>query len=507
MPALPKATISLTDRSLFGNDAAEDENEDIFQSYFVERDEISRFMKDDSPFLILRAYRGEGKSAILRKALHLLKSADVVSVKTTGASLSPDVSSSDSAAWTKGWKRQILGLLASEIGSRIGAAWSDDAISLVEEAEKNGYKSRNFVSSILDRLRIAQVPEKKSLGTSNPEKTVQRWMKDGSTLWLFVDDVDENFVNSPESRAKVSSFFNACRQLINLIPELRIRTGIRPNVWKIIRSDAESLGKVDQYIIDIRWDILQLRDLLARRADAYLRRTKQNSALQYFAGIAGSYRAEQLISLIFEAEMDWGYDTVGQRQILRPPHVVLSTLSRHRPRWMIELAKLAAERAAIQKSPQIYKKHIVEVLDGFGRTRIDDLSAEYRSECAEVRELINAFADGAEDYSTADLQSRITNRILQHIDLSFTSSGRPSRPMQVAAFLYEIGFLTAREELPDGTYRHYAFAEEPELLHNRTNVDRGMAWEIHPVFRQALGLRTASGQKKNNDRKNNRKKR
>lgn len=502
MATRPTATFKLTDKTLFGNDAAEDEkDESVFQSYFVQRNEIASFLDETSSLRVLRAYRGEGKSAIIRNALHRLKAAEVINVKTTGPSLSPDITSTDSAAWTKGWKRQILGLLASEIGSRIGMAWSDDAMSLVEEAEQNGYKSRSFLSSVLDRLKISQLPEKKSIGATNHEKLVQRWMKDGSNLWLFVDDVDENFINTMEDRTKVASFFNACRQLINLIPELRIRTGIRPNVWKIIRADAESLGKVDQYIIDIRWDIAQLRDLLARRVEAYLRRMKQDAVLKSFEGIGGSYRAEQLIALLFDAEMDWGYNTTRNVAKHRQPHVVLSTLSRNRPRWMIELVKLAASRAANEKSPLIYLKHIVEVLDGFGRTRIDDLSAEYRSECAQVRDLVNAFADGAEDYSTADLHTLITNKILNHLDIYFVSTGRPQRPMQVAAFLYEIGFLTAREEVSEKEYKHYTFAEKPDLLHTRTNVDQGMTWEIHPVFRQALGMRTPTGQKKDNRKK------
>lgn len=497
MSAKLKAAIKLNDASLFGNDAAEDEIESVFHSYFVDRPEITRFLDPNSQFLVLRAYRGEGKSAILRHAAHTLTKQEILTVRSTGGSLSPDISSEDPGAWTKGWKRQILGLLAAEIGSRIGMAWSDDSISLVEEAERNGFKSRSLVSSIVDRLTFSALPQKKAAAPiGDPEKVLQRWMQGRLEVWVFVDDVDENFVNTAQARAKVSSFFGACRDITNLIPEIRIRSGIRPNIWQIIRSDAESLGKVNQYCVDIRWDTPMLRAILARRVEAYLLRTDQQHVLDSIANLTGEYGDELLIALAFEKEMEWGFNSDTGRPRSRPPHVVMSTLSKHRPRWMIELAKLAATKAHELRVNQIGKSHIFDVLEGFGRTRIDDLSAEYRCECPQIREIINAFADGQEDFSTAELQTLIEKRITSHLDLTFASSGRSRQPLKIAAFLYEIGFLTARETLPSKEYRHYTFAEKPELLHNRTNLDRGMSWEIHPVFRQALGLRTSSGRKK-----------
>lgn len=66
--------------------------------------------------------------------------------------------------------------------------------------------------------------------------------------------------------------------------------------------------------------------------------------------------------------------------------------------------------------------------------------------------------------------------------------GNPS-PREIAYFLYQIGFLSAREDYTDGTYTHYFFAEKPELFVTENNIDQGMSWEIHPVFRQTLDLK------------------
>ncbi len=490
--------IDVSDTTLFGNDAAEDESQQIFESYFLSRPEIDQFTDVSHRLRILRAYRGEGKSAILRMAFHVIKEKDYIAVRTTGASLAPDVTGSDPSAWTKGWKQAMFSHLASEIGAQIGMAWSDDAMSLVDEAERNGFRARSFTSGVLDRINGLKMPERRVLGTPNAERLLQRWQRGRPKVWLFVDDVDENFANTPEFRAKVAAFFSASRQVMTLVPDIRIRTGVRPNVWRIIRSDAESLSKVDQYAIDIGWDESLLRGVLAKRVEGYLLRTGQDAVLSRFDGMKPAIRDERLVAMAFDEPMEWGFDKEQMKPKYRPPHVVMATLSSHLPRWMIEIAKLAAAHATTSRSvtnAKISKTDIVDVLEGFGRSRIDDLAAEYTSECAQVREIISAFADGAEDYSTAELHTAITNRIMQGTPVTLANCGRVTRPTQIAAFLYEIGFLTAREEGEDGHYVHYTFAQEPDLLHSRTNLDRGMSWEIHPVFRQSLGLRTASGAK------------
>jgi hypothetical protein len=489
-------SINLVDQTLFGNDAAEDEAADVFDSYFVSRQEVNDFLSPTNKLLVLRAYRGEGKSAVLRKTIHLLSAKGAILAQSTGSSLSPAVSGANPDEWTRGWKRAIFGLLACEIGSRIGVAWSDDAMSLVEEAEKEGFKSRSFVSGVCDRLQKSPAPlARQAMGTPAPEGVVQRWLKEKPEAWVFVDDVDENFQNTPEFRAKIASFFSACRQIVNKVPEIRIRTVIRPNVWTIVRAEAESLSKAEQYMRDLVWDEPLMRSVLAKRIEGYLERSNLKAALYALCNDRGAIREEKLIRYVFQQEMAWGYDVERHVAKYRPPHVVMCTLSQMRPRWMIELAKAAAKVAKAAGEPVIRIEHISGILAGFGQRRIADLSAEYSSLCPQIGEIITAFAGQSEDFKTADLHRTIENRVLPGLAVSVSGVGGVTKPSQVAALLYEIGFLTARQALPDGKYQHYSFAEKPDLLHSRANIDQGMSWEIHPVFRQALGLRSADGTK------------
>ena len=499
---IPEPKINLVDSSLFGNDAAEDEDDNIFDSYFVSRQEVKDFSNSDRKLCILRAYRGEGKSAVIRHVWSIFAHKGDVVVRTTGSTIPlPGVVGVDPDAWTRAWQRGIFTLLASEIGSKIGVAWGDDAMSLVEEAEKNGFKSRSLLSAVCDRLQKSPLALKRDpKGTADAERVVARWIKERPPVWVFVDNVDENFENTREFRAKVASFFSACRNIVNLVPEVRVRAGIRPNVWAIVKANAESLSKAEQYVVDLRWDMDQMRAVLARRVEAYLERNQQGEPRASIRTWNAPDQEEKLISFAFQGKMPWGYDKEQQRNKHRPPHIVMGTLSRLRPRWMVEIAKAAAKKAVASGHQVIELADITSTLGVFGSGRVADLSAEYSSLCPQVGEVISAFSGLSEEYTTDELIKTIQNRIMQGIHVTIEGSGVVKKPMQIAALLYEIGFLSARKNLEYGEYRHYTFAEQSDLLHNRTNLDGGMVWEIHPVFRQALGLRSSSGAKNRGSR-------
>jgi hypothetical protein len=234
--------IRITESDLFGNDTAEDEEEDVFSSYVIKRGELNDFRNARKKICIARAYKGEGKSALLRLTKQeLSQTSDLqpLIVHVKAANLSPSLTQVDLAVWVRSWKQAILSRLALEIGAGVGFAWTDDTMSLVEESERQGFKSRNFVSAILDRLGIAvessggsaklSVQTKKA-AIANPEPIVKRWAEGRDNFWFLIDDVDENFEDTPIWRARVSSFFSACRDRTNSVPELRIRGAVRPNV-------------------------------------------------------------------------------------------------------------------------------------------------------------------------------------------------------------------------------------------------------------------------------------
>jgi hypothetical protein len=489
--------IRLTDPHLFGNDAAEDEDAEVLESYAIERPELGDFTSASRRICIARAYKGEGKSALLRlSASQVERSGEPqIVVFISANSLSPTLDTADFPAWIRAWKAAILGQLAAEVGATIGAAWSDDTMSLVEEAERQGFKSRSVVSAILDRLKIGQLDlgalkvnplSQQRLGATNPEKVLQRWAKQGTRVWLFIDDVDLNFQNTASQKAKVASFFVACREVVNTVKGLSLRAAVRPSVWTIIKLEFEALSHVEQYIHDLRWSEDAIRTMLARRVEAYLKRNSMWKALE--GGLPGNAfdRDKALIGEVFQPSMNWGTTT-------RPPHVLIYTLSKHRPRWAIELSKAAAASAARKDRAKIGRDDIFENLGAFGRRRIEDTCAEFRSQCPQIDELIGAFAREPEQLQTDALLKLIDNRVLSHLTPQIVGvAGKPTA-RDVAAFLFQVGIFFGRRELPDGGYEHVDFSEQPGLWQSRTDLDRGLSWEVHPVFRQALEIRDDAG--------------
>lgn len=492
--------IVLTDPILFGNEAAEDESEDVFNSYALERPELSDFADSDRRIAVARAYKGEGKSALLRLTSRKVRDNNAIIVSRTADDLAPDVTKDDYATWVRAWKASIVHVFAVEIGARIGVAWTDDSMALVEESEKAGFRGRSLLSAILDRFSLPELslgptkltgPQRKVLGTTNPGEAVKRWLKAKHDLWLFVDDVDKNFLSTPPWKMRVASFFDACRALVNALPELRLRTAVRPNVWTLIKREFEFLSHVEQYVVNLSWNVDDARQLLAKRIEAYLRRT--NQWILPLSALRGTRQVDALVGLVFESPMTWGGEQRGA-------HSVLHTLSVHRPRWMVELAKVAATSAVRQGHSKILLNDVVGELTAFGRRRIDDTVAEFKAQCPELEELISAFNREKEQMSTAELMTVVDNKILTHLQPRIAGVSGKVTNAAVAALLYEIGLFYGRRDHGDGSYEHISFADSPTLLKSRTNLDAGVTWEFHPVFRQALEMRDSSGRERRTTR-------
>lgn len=496
--------IQLNDPYLFGNDAAEDEEDEVFKSYALERQEIEEFVQSTRQLGFVRAYKGEGKSALLRIARSKLLASNTAAgliISSPASNLAPEVNTNDFSVWIRAWKKSILGRIATEVGSKIGFAWTDDQMNLVEEAEKSGFKQRNIISTLLRRFKPevesggikATVNQPGLDGQNEFEPIMRRWAQGRDPIWVFIDDVDQNFQNVPEHKNKIASFFVASRELINSVPELRIRAAIRPNVWTTIKLEYEALSHIEQYMIDLQWTEESVLQLLAKRIEGYLTRTSQLNLLPPKLR-RESDRDYGLIELAFEDSMKWGRG-------VRPPHVILNTLSKHRPRWMVELCKVAGKRAQRLNHTRINRDDIFAELTSFGERRIQDTIAEFRSQCPEIQEILASFRRTQEEMSTAELFTLIKNKVLNHLTPHIVGVIGNAQGKDVASFLFEIGFIFGRLDLDDGRYEHITFSERPHLLKSRTNIDDGLRWEIHPIFRQALEVRDVEGKEPGPGRK------
>ena len=139
--------LKLNDKSLFGNDAGEDEAQEILNSYFIENDEFDDFYDDEHRLCVVNARKGMGKSTLLSK-LHYDLGTKVeygkpIVVRVTGNALLGlgDFNGKDSTFLENYWKQIICKEINIHIGKAIGFALTSDEMSLVEVSELEGMLS------------------------------------------------------------------------------------------------------------------------------------------------------------------------------------------------------------------------------------------------------------------------------------------------------------------------------------------------------------------------------
>lgn len=488
--------IDLSDIELFGNEMAEDEEEVLFKSYAYEREEFPSFLNSAIKLKVVRAYKGEGKSALLRWTFLKLRDFKNVIVHTAYAnSIAPSLSGNSDIDLIRAWKESYIRIAASAVGARLDFKFSDDVLSLREEAERGGFAERGFVAAILARLKT--LPGGPAIaGAADPASALKRVAGTNDLqIWIIVDDLDENFRDVESDCLKVMSALVAMRQLSNEVREIRFRTSIRPSTWAIIKRKFEALSKVEPYVIDLQWSHPQLEQMLASRVRSYLSR---NSGLAVASGNLKTMSAKELVAIAFDDPMPWGrkhvqdgvIDDVERQDKQRAPSVVIATLSRYRPRWMVELCKLAALNAVKRSAEKIGLDDLTAKLEAFGKTRIDDIIAEFRAQCDKIELIIQSFKGKPEQFKTDELVRHVKAN-LGGRDIRIAGiSGRPS-DTEIIRFLFQIGFITARRDIANGEYRHYSFFDEPSLLSDGAN-DLGASWEVPSCFRQALQLKNAT---------------
>lgn len=250
----------LLSKKLFGNEAGEDEPTEILNSYFVDKPEFESFYNNENNFQIVMSRKGVGKSALLKKTQYLASSdKNNITLYLKGADLSgfQEIDSNNPLGWVNGWQQRICSILSFDIGKKLKIAMDDDSITMVEASELSGFRKRNIVSALLDRLKIKLSKldlDIKKLVPPDYTSLLERYSKGKDlSIWLFVDDIDATFINREDQRLMISTFFSACRNIVQNVKGLKIRSSVRTDVWFIISQHDEALDKCNQYLVEIKW--------------------------------------------------------------------------------------------------------------------------------------------------------------------------------------------------------------------------------------------------------------
>ncbi|MES2596604.1 MAG: hypothetical protein V4662_14770 [Verrucomicrobiota bacterium] len=474
----------------FGNEAADDTSPKELESYFVEQDAFGTFLNPDKKLLVVHARKGVGKSALLKwTAIKQRKvnpetlviecrGSDIARDKpiTSGSILSPNDQISE-------WMFRLFNLVNRELAELAGIDVANHQSVLVRPTDLAKFKNRNLTEALCDHLQsmIAN-------GIHASAEALAR-IKSYKHTWILIDDLDATYQNTPTESISLATFFSACRYFLQDVKGVSVRVTMRTDVWAMIRRHDESLDKMEQYVHEILWSQRDFLSLLASRVKASM--IALGLELPHVPSHVQRMDAdERLLQLVFEPRMEWGseyrVESLGpQREV--EAYKIFYTLSYERPRWAIQLCKLARESALNHHAIRITKDHIDEIWGEYGAQRIADLVAEHKHQCRQVDELLNAFR-GANRLMTRDeLFNWIRNRISNHLEPRIEGVSTRS-PRDIAQFLYRIGFILARSERPDRSYEHYRFDQMPDFLTSRTDDDFGLKWEIHPCYREALDI-------------------
>jgi hypothetical protein len=477
----PIPSIPLNDRRLWGNEAADDEDPEVLDSYFVSQDAWADFFNAGVPLSIARARKGMGKSALIRECAFRVTRQDnalVLSIKGSDLVAQKEFKAQSPLEHIFDWQQRICTAVARRLGASIGLAVDDDRISLVEAAELAGFKSRNLVGLIVDRLkgRLGKI-ELAKLDIQDNKALLSRYFSGSDeSVWLLVDDIDATFGGSDDEILRLATFFSACRDLASNYRGLTIRISVRSDVWSLIRRKNEALDKAEQYIFDIHWTKKEFRKLLSERILSYMKRSSVD-------GAEGASE-DELMNAVFDAKFRWGTAYAS-------PHRVIYTYAAGRPRWAAQLCRLAGGEAVSVGSPRIKIGHVNQILEKYGRFRLDDVSREHRNQCTSLSEIVNAFAAREAVYTTDALLAHIDGEILKHVSVEIEGR-RNVTSLEVANLLFRTGFIIARDFRGSGVVEYYHFEEKDRLLQNRANLDDGLTWYVHPAFHRALTLRHTS---------------
>lgn len=445
--------LDLLDPRLFGNEAGDDEDERTLASYFVEKPEFEVFESSTRSLAICRARKGMGKSALLNY-IGYTKSLlpGNIAFKLKGPKLIENLSESARSPhdWLPQWREAILNV-SHETQDKI----TNKDVSVFDIPEEDSYTLRDVLA------------------------------KTDNITWVCIDDVDATYRKSPEEDLRLAAFFSCCRNLTSEYKNLRLRVSVRQDVWVSIRAVDEALDKCEQYIVDIEWSRTGTRSIIARRLKHYFSviefegiSDRPNSELSEKIRTRYFSQPDKAVMLrLFPELYPWGRGTAE-------PYQVIHALSAGRPRWAIQLMRMTA-RETVKAGDHILKYgYMKQILPKYSQFRINDIIREHIHQCAQIENLIYSFSNHDPIFSTAELIIFVEKNITRLVDVYLDRDEKVAGSLEIAHFLFRVGFLEAVDLRQKVIHYHYESA--PQLLRSVTAAHDHLSWEVRPSYRAGL---------------------
>lgn len=453
---------------LFGQEAAEDEDFDRLQSYYL-KSKTHKSVTADLPLRILVGHKGIGKSAIFTIARHEDEKLNKLSIL-----IRPDdiafvgINSTDFSVLIRDWKEGLVKIIVDKVIEKLGVTYGTYLPS------KTGgliqFLKSSFQYTIDKHINL----------TDANESIINRFLSE-SKIIVYIDDLDRGWQSKEQDIRRISALLNAVRDLSNDNKGLLFKISLRTDVYYLVRTSDESTDKIEGSIIWHKWTNDEILLLLVKRI---LNFQKSKIDIDTLKKLKQSDLAYYLNS-VFESKFQ---DSGKWRNA--PIYKILISLIRKRPRDLVKLCSLAAKHAYLVDAEKIGTEDLKEIFVEYSQGRMQDTVNEYKSELPDIeRLLLNMKPSRAEVkshtgyvYNTAGLKQKIRN-IMEQGRFVFRNK-KEATDSELLQFMYKINFITARKTLDDGRIERKYFEENKYLTYR--NVDFGYNWEIHPAFRWVL---------------------
>lgn len=457
---------------LFGQEAAEDENFERLQSYYI-KNKTHEKLTANLPLRILVGHKGIGKSAIFTIARHediaanrisiLIRPDDIASIGKGGVDFSQMI---------RDWKKGLTAIITEKIFDNLGFFSKNE--NYRKELISTGGKIINF-------LRNTFSGQIKDINLDSTDKAITSQFLKENRIIIYIDDLDRGWESKREDIQRISALLNAVRDMCNDNKGLQFRISLRTDVYYLVRTSDESTDKIESSVIWHSWTNHEILLLLIKRIETFFNRDIDIERLKNVRQVNLAHHLDNIFEHRFMAYGKWEN---------APMYRILMSLIRKRPRDLVKLCTLAAKDAFNSNSDKIKTENLQAIFSEYSQGRIQDTVNEYKSELPQIERLLLNMKPSRKEirehrgyiYDTNRMKAKIRS-IIEQGKFVFTN-GKIASDAELLHFMYKINFITARKKLPDGQIERKYFEENKYLSYQFVNF--GYDWEIHPAFRWAL---------------------
>ena len=459
-------------RSLFGSEAAEDEDIDRLKEYYFKSDTYDH-IHNDLPLRILVGHKGIGKSATFKisyeenkakkKVVVWIRPDDIMELCNNNKNLLQMI---------RDWKNGLSEIIFRKVLENLNITQDGFTNDLL-----------NFSGKLISKLTdvFKKVLEDKISTETVAINTIHSYLSN-NRIYVYIDDLDRGWTGNAEGIQRISALLNAARDLTNDNPGICIRISLRSDVYFLVRTSDESTDKIEGSVIWYSWTQHQILAMLAKRIASYEGKNISDKQLIKMP----QFKIAEFYNNVFESNFH-GFGNWSNV----PIHKVLASMIRRRPRDLVKLCTLAARSAHERDHERITTEDWMDNFDYYSQERLQDTVNEYRSELPGIERLLLGMKPSNRErrdsaafiYTSESLLRKIS--IIQGADPFLFSKSTVASHQELAAFLYKINFLVARKKLEGSEIIDRRYFEENKYLSNQF-VDFGYLWEVHPAFRWAL---------------------